>query len=103
MGGGGNQQQTPWAVLLCKVKDDQSETPVPDFRTVCERFFTTPGAGFNAVQFFSDVSHGSVDLSGSRVFGWLTLDVTTEYVKRPGREIQDHTMTLAKQAARGVL
>ena len=32
--GGGNQQSTPWAVLLCKVNDDQSETPVPDFRTV---------------------------------------------------------------------
>lgn len=103
MGGGGNQQQTPWAVLLCKVNDDQSETPVPNFRTVCERFFTTPGAGFNAVQFFSDMSHGSVNLSGSQVFGWFTLDVTTEYAKRLGQDIQNHVMTLAKQAARGVL
>src|SRR5437868_5226455 len=65
------KQQTSWAVLLCKFKDNQSETPVPNFRTVCERFFTTPGAGFNAVQFFSDMSHGSLDLSGSKVFGWF--------------------------------
>ena len=49
------------------------------------------------------MSHGSIDLSGSRVFGWFTLDVTTEYVKRLGQDIQDHTMELAKQAARGVL
>src|SRR5437588_4661083 len=68
-------KQTPWAILLCKFNDDQSETPVPDFRTVCERFFATPGAGFNAVQFFQDMSHGSLDLSGSKVLGWYTLDV----------------------------
>lgn len=99
----GNQQSTPWAVLLCKVTDNQSETPVPNFWEVCERFFTRTDAGFNAVRFFSDMSHGSIDLSSSLVFGWFTLDVDTEYVLRPGQDIQDHVMTLAKQAAGGVL
>ncbi len=75
---------SPWAIILCKVQDNQSEPQtVPDFRTVCERFFTTPGAGFNAVQFFSDMSHGSLDLSGSLVLGWYTLDVNVNDVVAP--------------------
>src|SRR6202022_4041850 len=81
--GGGNQQQTRWAVLLCKFKDDQSETPVPNYWEVCERFFTRTDGSFNAVRFFSDMSHGSIDLSGSMVFGWFTLDVNVNDVVPP--------------------
>ena len=74
------QQQTPWIVLLCKLKDTQSDPPdmKPDFLSLCQKFFTTAGTStFNAVQFFQDMSHESLDLSGSQLFpsgGWITLD-----------------------------
>ena len=33
------------------------------------------------VQFFTDLSHGAIDLSGSRVFGWYTLNkAKSEYL-----------------------
>ncbi|GCE08466.1 hypothetical protein KDAU_57950 [Dictyobacter aurantiacus] len=105
---GGNQQQTSWAVLLCKFKDDQSETPVPNYQEVCERFFTRADGSFNAVRFFSDMSHRSVDLSGSMVFGWFTLDVNVNDVVPPTdppppgwtpTKSQSDMMVLAKQAA----
>ena len=64
--------QTPWAVLLCKFKDDNSE---PYDRQRYEDLFTNSGVGkLNMVDFFRDMSHGKLDLSGSRVFGWYTLD-----------------------------
>lgn len=63
---------TPWAILLCKFSDDASE---PQPRQYYEKLFTQTGSGsLNMVDFFSDASHGQLDLSGSQVFGWLTLD-----------------------------
>ncbi|MDQ3893430.1 MAG: hypothetical protein M3292_02015 [Actinomycetota bacterium] len=62
---------TRWAVLLCKFNDNDSE-PLP--RSFYERLFTTAGAGSrNMTDYFSDASHGALDLSGNRVFGWFTL------------------------------
>ena len=64
--------QSPWAVLLCKFKDDDSE---PYGRQRYEDLFTSSGVGkLNMVDFFRDMSHGVLDLSGSQVFGWYTLD-----------------------------
>ena len=63
---------TPWAILLCKFNDDASE---PNTRQFYERLFTQAGNGaLNMVDFFSDASHGQIDLNASQVFGWLTLD-----------------------------
>jgi len=65
--------QTPWAVLRCKFKDDASE---PYGRQRYDDLFTSSGVGkLNMVDFFRDMSHGQLDLSGSRVFGWYTLDM----------------------------
>jgi hypothetical protein len=64
--------QTPWAILLCKFKDDDRE---PYTKQRFEELFTSSGAGkFNMVDYFRDMSHGVLDLSGSKVFGWFTLD-----------------------------
>ncbi len=107
-------KKQPWAVLLCKVKSDatgrfdpKSEPPnapgVLPFRTVCENFFTKTNAGFNAVRFFSDMSHGNLDLSGSQVLGWYTLDVNITGYTAVGDPILDKTqgevVALARQAA----
>jgi hypothetical protein len=62
---------TAWAVLLCKFKDEppNDSTDLPTPIETFKKFFTTEGAGtFNAVRYFSDMSHGLLDLSGSQVF-----------------------------------
>ena len=60
-----------WAVILCKFKDDSSATlPLSHY----QRLFTGVGVGSsNVVDFFRDMSHGQLDLSGSQVLGWFTL------------------------------
>jgi hypothetical protein len=64
--------QTPWAILLLKFSDNDSE-PYP--RQRYEEIFTTAGSGkWNIVDYFRDMSHAKLDLSGSKVFGWFTLD-----------------------------
>src|SRR5882724_11034338 len=62
-----------WAVILCKFSDDNSPTqPLTKY----QRLFTGVGNGsFNMVDFFRDMSHGQLDLSGSQVFGWFTTSV----------------------------
>jgi len=65
---------TPWAVLLCKFGNNDFE-PFP--RKYYEDLFTTTGVGsMNMVDYFHDVSHGALDLSGTKVFprnnGWYT-------------------------------
>lgn len=63
---------SPWAVILVKFNDDPGETPD---RSIYEHLFTAAGSGTNnMVAFFEDMSHGQLDLSGSEVFGWYTID-----------------------------
>ena len=65
---------TPWAVLLCQFKDDAS--PFTSSRALINRLLTSEGKGtFNIPQYFNDVWMGNIDLSASRVFGPLTVDV----------------------------
>jgi hypothetical protein len=65
-------QLTPWAILLTKWNDKPAE---PNSLGFYQKLFTTAGTGtFNMTDYFDTMSHGSIDLSGSRVFGWFTLD-----------------------------
>ncbi len=90
--------QSPWAILLCKFKDDDSE---PYERQRYEDLFTSSGAGkLNMVDFFRDMSHGKLDLSGSRVFGWYILDKNrSDYlqdINKPGLTDQEFREALSK-------
>ena len=71
--------KTSWAILLTKFNDNNDE---PYHRTRYEEIFTTAGTGkWNMVDHFRDMSHGKLDLTESRVFGWYTLDQKrSEYV-----------------------
>lgn len=61
-----------WAILCVCFKDDPAPLPALDLH---RRLFTSEGAGtMNMVEFFSDMTHGQLDLGDSRVFGWYRLD-----------------------------
>ena len=69
--------QSPWAVILCKFQGSTGE-PFPmqyylDLFTVSDK-----GSPWNMVRYFSDYSHGILDLSGSKVFGWYQLVQTVQ-------------------------
>jgi hypothetical protein len=65
-------QSTPWAILLTKWQDHADEPKPVSFY---QQLFTTAGtATYNMTDYFDTMSHGSIDLSGSQVFGWFTLD-----------------------------
>lgn len=92
-----------WAVILCKFSDDTTVTPP---LAQYQQLFTSAGAGtFNMVDFFLDMSHGNVDLSGSHIFGWFTLpfgqatyagNVTTPPI---GQVNRDGLVTACRKAA----
>jgi hypothetical protein len=63
--------KTPWAVLLTKWGDDNSE---PKPQSFFDNLFTATGRGtFNMVDHFWTMSHATVDLNDSTVFGWSDL------------------------------
>jgi hypothetical protein len=68
--------QWPWAIVLCKFSDRPSEPRPVDYY---EDLFTRHGTG-GLADYWKDVSLGNLDLTGSRVFGWLTMNHTTAEV-----------------------
>src|SRR5262245_27274442 len=62
---------TPWLILRCKWKGAEAE-PLSD--AYLENMFTAAGNGtHNMVEFFQLMSHGTLDLTGSKVSKWITL------------------------------
>ena len=77
---------TPWAVLLCKFNDNTAPDPHP--RKFYEDLFTSKDpASMSMVNFFRDMSHGTVDLSGTKIFpskeiGWFTVNASYKYYRQ---------------------
>lgn len=97
------REASPWAVIVVTFKDDPK--PSTDL-TGYERVFTAAGAGtMNMVDYFADMSHGRLDLSGTRVFGPYVLDrprsdyVGNTYPQPPGRLNRNGVLDLAKATA----
>lgn len=92
--------KSSWAVLLCKFNDDSTE---PFTRAYYEDLFTSSGVGSqNMVDFFRDVSHGNLDLSDTRVFGWYTLNKkVSEYGLTGAEKLKNrgNLINWARQAA----
>ena len=92
--------KSSWAVLLCKFNDDSTE---PFTRDYYEDLFTSSGIGSqNMVDFFRDVSHGNLDLSDTRVFGWYTLNKKiSEYGLTGSEKLKNRSdlINWARQAA----
>jgi hypothetical protein len=65
--------KTPWAIILCKFSDDDSEPfPIQHYKDL----YTSADVGskWNMVKFFHDCAHGNIDVGGSQVFGWFKLN-----------------------------
>lgn len=72
--GEGVVQRRPWAVILCRYKGQQAN---PAVEQPIEQFYRkafTPGTG-GMFEFWRDASLGVIDLSGSRVFDWVELEI----------------------------
>jgi hypothetical protein len=71
-----------WAILLLRFNNEQNLSASAPSLDFYERLFTGKGAGtLNVPAFFSDVSHGQLDLSASKVFDWMTINANrSDYV-----------------------
>jgi hypothetical protein len=65
-------QKTPWAVLLCKFKDDTTSYSADDTAAIKDKFIALDKE--SALSFWRDASYGAVDVSESQAFDWITLD-----------------------------
>src|ERR671933_438704 len=64
----------PLAVVLCKFSDKTNE---PNPASYYQTMFSETGAGQNGVyDYWKAVSYGQLDLTGTIVKGWYTLDQT---------------------------
>jgi hypothetical protein len=97
------REASPWAVIVVTFNDDPK--PSGDLAPY-ESVFTSTGAGtMNMVDYFGDMSHGKLDLSGTKVFGPYVLDrprsdyVGNTYPQPPGRLNRNGVLDLAKATA----
>lgn len=63
-------QKKPWAIILCRFKGMPGNPAI-------EKFFReiyTPGSG-GLIEYWHDVSLGRIDVSGTKVFGWVELEL----------------------------
>jgi hypothetical protein len=92
--------QAPTAFLLVKFQGSNDE---PISVADAKRTFTATGRGtMNLVDWFDDNTHGSVDMSGNAVFGWLNLaeSVAGYQAKRAdGTYNRDKIIELGRDAA----
>ena len=66
------------AVLLLRMAGSP-DMPTLDYAT---RFFTSEGRGTgNLVDYYEDMSHGRLDLSGSRVYDWINYGHTNQDIQ----------------------
>ncbi len=63
-------QKKPWAVILCRFKGQSANNQIKNY---FEKMFS-PGSG-GMIEYWHDVSLGAIDVSGSKVFGWVELNL----------------------------
>ena len=68
----------PWAIVLCRFNDVSA---VPQNADYYEDLYTRNGTG-GLCDYWRTVSCNSLDLTGSRVFGWFTMNHASSEVNR---------------------
>jgi len=73
------------AVLLCRFSDTNNNTEPP--RQFFEDLFLNRNTG-GLNDYWHDVSHGAINLDGSEIFGWQTLNISVaDFIRTvPGRD-----------------
>jgi hypothetical protein len=66
----------PWAIVLCRFSDRPAVPQPPEYY---EDLYTRNGTG-GVADYWREVTFGRLDLTGSRVFGWLTMNHATSEV-----------------------
>jgi hypothetical protein len=95
----GVSRKVPWAVILCRFKDEAAKPNVPLEAGVAKfyREAFTPGTG-GLVEYWRDASLGVLDITGSVVFGWVNLDITRAQAGGIGRlAFVDHAIDCAQR------
>lgn len=89
--------KTPWAVILCKFTDG---TDVPFPKQYYDDLFPAQGtSSWNMTRYFGDWSHGKIDVSGSKVFGWFQLSKSVNDYNSLGGAARPALMQWARNAA----
>ncbi|MCB8982167.1 MAG: hypothetical protein H6657_32600 [Ardenticatenaceae bacterium] len=82
----------PWAIILCKFKGMDGDP-------VIERFFReifTPGSG-GLVEYWHDATLGAIDISQSKVFGWVELDIQREQAAIGRKNLIDKAISACRR------
>jgi hypothetical protein len=85
------------SVLLCQYKDAPTPSEDVDFY---ERLIIDSGTT-GLADYWSEVSDGAIDLDGSVVRGWYTLDVTEEQGRNTSPRVKKHTDCVDKAKSEG--
>jgi hypothetical protein len=89
--------QAPFAIILCKLTDSDTE-PFPKQHYV--KLFTLEGGDeWNLARYFADWSHGTLDLSGTQVFGWYSLDKSVADYNALEKKARPTLVKWAREAA----
>ena len=84
----------PCAFILVRFADDPS-TPISV--NEAETLFTAQGRGrMYLVDYFAEITHGRVDMSGNAVFGWYDLDWTRQDYLDQRARTGDRTVLIAE-------
>ena len=86
-------ERKPWAVMLCRFKGLPGVPAIEDYF----RAIFTPGSG-GLVEYWHDVSLGAVDVSASRVFGWIELDLERKDAAKGRAELLDIAIASTQRA-----
>ena len=90
--------QSPWAVILCKFTDGNDE---PFTKQYYKDLFTVNNIGsqWNMIRYFNEYSHGTLDLTGTQVFGWYQLNKAVADYNSLGGAARDQLIKWARAAA----
>lgn len=67
----------PWAIILCRFKGAMPHPSEPDVEALFRRMFA-PGSG-GLVEYWRDVSLGNIDITGSKIFDWIEVDISRHH------------------------
>jgi hypothetical protein len=90
--------KSSWAVILCKFTDGNDE---PFEKQYYKNLFTVNnnGSPWNMIRYFGDYSHGTLDLTGTKLFGWYQLNKSVQDYNDLGNGARHELIQWARAAA----